>query len=296
MTDAGTSNGSDAASRVTTILILDDQATNRTVYARLARAVEEGVVVETFADAAEALEWLEYGQADLIMTDFQMPGMDGAAFIRRLRSMPNRAHTPVMVVTAHDNRSFRVRALDAGATDFLQSPIDHVELVTRARNLLALGRGWKGTEATPAGPDAARAPLIGAEVRAVLDAMPAMVSVVDASGSCIHVNGRLAAVHGIPASDLLGLGLATRLDPRWLARSRREDRRVLDEGVEIPPYVDEYARGSQRGSRILTAKSPLRDADGTIRAVLTLSMEVGGAAESAVPSGTNPAQPGESGA
>ena len=283
-------HGIEAASGVTTILILDDQATNRTVYARLARAVEEGVVVETFADASEALEWLEYGQADLILTDFKMPGMDGAAFIRRLRSMPNAARTPVIVVTAHDNRSFRVRALDAGATDFLQSPIDHVELVTRARNLLSLGRGWRGADAAPSVQDAPSATAhpapLGEDVRAVLDSIPAMVSVVDAGGSCIHVNGRMAAVHGVEASDLLGLGLATRLDPRWLARSRREDRRVIEEGVEIPLYADEYARGSQPGSRILTAKSPLRDADGTVWAVLTLSWEVAAEAGTA-------AEPGE---
>ena len=295
MSDAGASPGDGATSRVTTILILDDQATNRTVYARLARTVEEGVAVEAFADASEALEWLEYGRADLILTDFKMPGMDGAAFIRRLRSMPNSARTPVIVVTAHDNRSFRVRALDAGATDFLQSPIDHVELVTRARNLLALGRGWKG--GAPAAPDAALPPargvFLGADVRAMLDAMPAMVSVVDATGACIHVNSRLAAAHGLPAEDLLGLGLATRLDPRWLARSRREDRRVIEEGCEIPPYVDEYARVTRPGSRMLTTKSPLRDADGKVHAVLTLSVECDGGVDGGAPSAALPSRTGK---
>lgn len=290
-------DGVEAASSVTTILILDDQATNRTVYARLARAVEEGVVVEAFADAFEALEWLEYGQADLILTDFKMPGMDGAAFIRRLRSMPNCVRTPVIVVTAHENRSFRVRALDAGATDFLQSPIDHVELVTRARNLLSLGRGWRATDPAltrqDSSPAAGRTASIGEEARAVLEAMPAMVSVVDANGSCIHVNSRLAAAHGVPASDLLGLGLATRIDPRRLAQSRRDDRRVIEEGVEIPLHADEYARGIQPGSRILTAKSPMRDAGGLVWAVLTLSVEVTGDTDGASLAGSVQSPPGK---
>src|SRR5690349_5893955 len=123
-----------------TILILDDRAINRNIYARLAAAIEEGIAVEVFADPVDALEWLEHNRVDLIITDYKMPSMDGTEFTRRLRAMQAGLQIPVLVVTAHDDRSFRVRALDAGATDFLQSPIDHFEFVTRARNLLALGR------------------------------------------------------------------------------------------------------------------------------------------------------------
>ncbi|TDG30766.1 response regulator, partial [Paracraurococcus ruber] len=123
------------------ILILDDRATNRSIFARLASVIEDDVTVEVFGDPFDALEWLEGNRVDLVITDFRMPGMDGAEFTRRFRALPGGAAAPVLVVTAHDDRSFRVRALDAGATDFLQSPIDHFELVTRARNLLALGRG-----------------------------------------------------------------------------------------------------------------------------------------------------------
>ena len=123
-----------------TILILDDRATNRNIYARLAAAIEEGVAAEVFADPADALEWLEHNRVDLVITDYKMPGMDGAEFTRRFRAMPNNRHVPLVVITAYDDRSFRLRALDAGATDFLQSPVDHFEIVVRARNLLALGR------------------------------------------------------------------------------------------------------------------------------------------------------------
>lgn len=122
------------------ILILDDRATNRNIYARLAAAIEPGIAVEVFADPTDALEWLQANRVDLVITDYRMPGMDGAEFTRRFRALPGAALVPVMVVTAYDDRSFRLRALDAGATDFLQTPIDHFELVTRARNLLALGR------------------------------------------------------------------------------------------------------------------------------------------------------------
>ena len=52
----------------------------------------------------------------------------------------DRIDVPIIVITAYDDRAFRLRALEAGATDFLRSPVDHYEFVTRARNLLKLQR------------------------------------------------------------------------------------------------------------------------------------------------------------
>ena len=75
---------------------------------------------------------------DLVVTDYKMPQMDGGEFIRRFRELPGAAEVPVIVITIYEERSFRLRALEAGATDFLQSPVDHNEFVTRARNLLKL--------------------------------------------------------------------------------------------------------------------------------------------------------------
>ena len=75
---------------------------------------------------------------DFIITDYKMPGMNGAAFIARVRAEPALADIPVMVITVFEERNYRLRALDAGATDFLLSPVDHREFVTRARNLLKL--------------------------------------------------------------------------------------------------------------------------------------------------------------
>src|SRR3954470_21606756 len=172
------------------ILILDDRATHRSIFARLASVIEDDVAVEVFGDPLDALEWLEGNRVDLVITDFKMPQMDGAEFTRRFRVMPGGGAVPVLVVTAHDDRSFRVRALDAGATDFLQSPIDHFELVTRARNLLALGRSGGGVAeaavrpgglplappAPMAQPAPAPLPVQGAEGLArILDSLPAQV-------------------------------------------------------------------------------------------------------------------------
>ena len=50
---------------------------------------------EVFADPGDALEWLEHNRVDLVITDYKMPGMDGAEFTRRFRAMPGGRHVPV---------------------------------------------------------------------------------------------------------------------------------------------------------------------------------------------------------
>ena len=100
------------------ILILDDRATNRAIFTRLAGLIADDVVVESFGNPLDALEWLESNAVDLVITDYSMPEMDGAEFTRRFRGLRSGASAPVLVVTAHNDRSFRQAAMEAGATDF----------------------------------------------------------------------------------------------------------------------------------------------------------------------------------
>jgi CheY-like chemotaxis protein len=71
------------------VVILDDRETNRKIFSKLAASIEAGINVRSFGDPGEALAWLEYNTPDLIVTDFKMPTMDGAEFIRRFRMLPH---------------------------------------------------------------------------------------------------------------------------------------------------------------------------------------------------------------
>lgn len=117
------------------VVVIDDRATNRNILSRLASSVEEGVRVKAFAGAQAALDWVQGTMPDLVITDFKMPGMDGAEFTRAFRALPGALEVPVMVVTIYEDRSYCYQALEAGATDFLLSPVDHHEFRARARNL-----------------------------------------------------------------------------------------------------------------------------------------------------------------
>jgi signal transduction histidine kinase len=122
------------------ILILDDRNTNRKILAQLAKSVEPGVDVQQCASGSEALDAVKAAAPDLVFSDFNMPGMNGAEFVAAFRKLAGCIDVPVIVVTAYEDREHRYRALEAGATDFLASPVDHHEFVVRARNLLALRR------------------------------------------------------------------------------------------------------------------------------------------------------------
>ena len=125
------------------VAVIDDRVTNRNVLTRLAASVEEGVRVKAFASPQAALDWFRSTMPDLVITDFKMPGMDGAEFTRAFRAIPGAAEVPVVVVTVYEERSYCYQALEAGATDFLLSPVDHHEFRARARNLLTLRKQQK---------------------------------------------------------------------------------------------------------------------------------------------------------
>jgi CheY-like chemotaxis protein len=122
------------------IVIVDDRATNRAIYSQLVRSLGQNVAVTAFGDAAAALDWLKTNSADLIVTDYEMPRIDGDEFITRFRALPGADRVPIMMITVCGQRQKKLRALESGATDFLRAPVDHFEFITRARNLLKLSR------------------------------------------------------------------------------------------------------------------------------------------------------------
>ena len=123
---------------MSTIVVLDDLRTSRSILTQLAFTVEKDVRVEAFARPDEALEWVRDHTPDLVVTDYEMPGMDGSEFISRFRALHSCSDVPVIVVTVHEDPEFRHKALQVGATDFLLSPVDHEEFRARSQNLLSL--------------------------------------------------------------------------------------------------------------------------------------------------------------
>ncbi|HHH46934.1 MAG TPA: response regulator [Thiotrichales bacterium] len=123
------------------VIIVDDQATGRAILTEIVRSLslQDGMLrVEAFDDAARALARIEQVTPDLIVTDYKMPGMDGLAFTRAVRRIPECREVPLVVVTIVEDREVRCDVLKAGASDFLNRPLDVAESRARLRNLLRL--------------------------------------------------------------------------------------------------------------------------------------------------------------
>ncbi|WFN87111.1 PleD family two-component system response regulator [Agrobacterium pusense] len=118
------------------VLVVDDIPAN--VKLLEARLVAEYFDVVTAEDGFKALAICDKEQVDIILLDIMMPGMDGFEVCERLKADPDTAHIPVVMVTALDQPSDRVRGLKAGADDFLTKPVNDLQLIARVKSLVRL--------------------------------------------------------------------------------------------------------------------------------------------------------------
>src|SRR6202051_1557921 len=117
-------------------LVVDDVPAN--VKLLEARLSAEYFDVATAYSGAEALKMCERAECDIVLLDVMMPDMDGFEVCRKLKSNPATHHIPVVMVTALDQPSDRVRGLAARSDDFLPKPVTDVALVARVRSLARL--------------------------------------------------------------------------------------------------------------------------------------------------------------
>ncbi len=118
------------------ILVVDDVPAN--VKLLEARLTAEYFSVVTASGGNEALSICERAECDIVLLDVMMPDMDGFEVCRRLKSNPSTQHIPVVMVTALDQASDRIKGLEAGADDFLTKPVSDLALIARVRSLVRL--------------------------------------------------------------------------------------------------------------------------------------------------------------
>jgi two-component system OmpR family response regulator len=116
------------------ILVVEDEPDLLRSLAKSLR--EEGYAVDTAADGEDGLFKAESVSYDAVVLDVMLPRLDGWEVLHRLRA---KKKTPVLLLTARDRTSDRVRGLDTGADDYLVKPFDLSELLARLRALIRRG-------------------------------------------------------------------------------------------------------------------------------------------------------------
>jgi putative two-component system response regulator len=115
------------------LIIEDDPMNNRLLSTILTRL---GYDVDTAFDGISGLAKVESSPPDLILLDLNLPGIDGYEVARRVKQSDKTKIIPIVVVSSFAEVENRIKALEAGADDFLSKPIDQVELRTRVQSLL----------------------------------------------------------------------------------------------------------------------------------------------------------------
>ena len=125
------------------ILIVDDLEANVRLLDRMLRQAGHTCVASTM-DPHEVCGLHRDNRYDLILLDLEMPGMDGFQVMEGLKEIETDGYLPILVITAQP--AHKLRALEAGARDFISKPFDLVEVRTRIRNLLEVRLLYKKIE------------------------------------------------------------------------------------------------------------------------------------------------------
>lgn len=124
------------------ILVVDDSITTRSLEESVLTA--SGYDVETAVDGVQALELLQHGEWDIVVSDIEMPRMDGIELCRRIRESPRTKALPLILVTSLDKPEDRLRGLEAGADAYItKSSFDQDTLLDTIRQLIGRGEREK---------------------------------------------------------------------------------------------------------------------------------------------------------
>ena len=117
-----------------TILAVDDSPSMREMLAFLLRSA--GYTVVEANDGDQALDVARARQIDVILTDQNMPNVDGIALVRTLRAMPAYRDTPIIILTTEASAEMKQKGREAGATAWMVKPFDPDRLVTLLKTVL----------------------------------------------------------------------------------------------------------------------------------------------------------------
>lgn len=120
------------------VLVVDDMPANVDLMSRL--LAREGYDVVTASDGEQALQMIDETRPDLVLMDVLMPKLSGYDVCHRIKQNSATRLTPVVLITALQDRNNRIQGINAGADDFLTKPVDEHELKARARSLVRLKR------------------------------------------------------------------------------------------------------------------------------------------------------------
>lgn len=246
------------------VLVVDDDAANRKLLKALLATLGAPVVECDGGETALDLLAKPHHGIELVILDMMMPVFDGMQVLNTLAARGLTPGLPVVVVTAHDDRSLRRRALEAGAIDFIGKPVDRIEFQAKCKTMLELSHLRAELEE--------RDFLNQERLAAVVANSPSAISVRDTQSRYTLVNEAFCQLFGQSAvADVIGRTEGEILPPEILERSQGASVRLLagDGFVE-----EESIRRGEDTIAVLTQRFPLRNASGIITEVVAIRTDI----------------------
>jgi two-component system chemotaxis response regulator CheY len=121
------------------ILAVDDSPSMREMLAAVLR--DSGYQVVEAEDGVKALEVAKQQPVDVVLTDQNMPNMDGLSLVKSLRGLPDYRDTPIMMLTTESSAEMKQKGRDAGATGWMVKPFDPDKLLRMVKALVGMKPG-----------------------------------------------------------------------------------------------------------------------------------------------------------
>lgn len=256
------------------ILVVDDQEANVKLLEYMLAAAGYTSVNST-TDPRQVFELYRQHRYDAVLLDLNMPHMNGFEIMQALQALETDQYLPILVITAQPDH--KLCALEAGATDFISKPFDHMEVLTRIRNMLTIRLLHKNLHAYQEALEHRSEELSSTNrfLDSVIENIPNMIFVKDAKDSrYVRVNRAWEEITGYSRAEMLGktdTELFLREDADFFAS---KDREVLENRM-IVDIAEEPIHTRGKGKRILhTKKVPVLDENGNPRHVLGISEDV----------------------
>lgn len=263
------------------ILIVDDRSTNLRIYAQYVTMMGPEFSAHCFHSAVEALAWLQNETVDLMIVDYRMPEMTGAEFIHEVRERAVGTPIPAIIITARQDRECRITALDAGATDFLQSPVSDKEFRERALLLLAQHKKKVELESQLSSSKnnilteniSDNSPPVKSMLEQIIDTTPILINATDRNGKFLFMNSYQAAIFGKETETMVGQSIFDLLSPALAQREQRRNSVIIETGMRIPNFEEKFVSDGVELT-FHCNKSPLTNKDGQTIGVLTTGLDI----------------------
>jgi PAS domain S-box-containing protein len=198
----------------------------------------EGYDVRPADSGEKALAHARLGPVDLVLTDLMMPGMDGLDLIRALKAERDCAAIPVIVITSASAREEKMRALAAGAVDYLEKPVDRIDLLARVRSHVQLSQAQRRLQDSDA------------MLRAFFEHAPIGKAITDVSGHFLRVNAAYCSMVGHTSEELTGRDSTSLIHPDERPARQALLQKLLNRTTDVGRLRTRYLH---KGGRIVWA-------------------------------------------